>query len=109
MIRATPKRERERLPKDPDLDVDSLSLLLSWGGEEKCASAFDVVADEVLVREAEVNDAPGSDSVLDRGLDKTCEKRNVAKVLVLLVTCALMMVLLLWYGIILIPATMVWN
>lgn len=95
MIRATPKRGRDRWSKDPEREVDSLSLLLSWGTEGKFGSVSDEASDDTCVR-----DVGGlePDSNMDEDIDRTWEAKMVSKMLGLLVACALMMLVLLWRG-----------
>lgn len=92
IIRATPKREHARPSRNAESDIDSLSLLLNWGAEEKCESVSDEAADDPFIRDA---GSLESDSALDEGIDKTWEVKKMLKFLILLVACALMMVLLL--------------
>ena len=75
--------------------MDSLSLLLSWGAEGKFGSVSDEASDDTFIRDA---DGLEPDSNMDEGVEKTREAKMASNMLVLLVTCALMMLLLLWRG-----------
>ena len=72
-----------------------MSLLLSWGTEGKFGSVSDEATDDTCVRDA---DGIEPDSNVDEDIGRTWEAKMVFQMFVLLVTCALMMLLLLWSG-----------
>ena len=107
VIRATPKRDHARLSKnaEPDTD-DSLALLLIWGAEEKRESVSSVVAAAESVGDA---DSCETESVRDERASKTWKIFRSGWMLVVLVLCFLVMILLLCYGVISMPAKMSWS